>query len=63
MSAQLRVIQGDHKVSAWNREISYRAKVAIPNGGFVSRMDYVGSWRGWKRIDPDATVVAWSAKR
>lgn len=63
MSAQLRLIQGDHKINIWNLERTYRAKVAIPNDGFVNTIDYIGPWFGWKRIDPQAVVRVWSTKQ
>lgn len=63
MKAQLRLIQGDHQINIWNYERAYRAKVVIPNGGFVQYVDYIGPWYGWKQIDPEATVMAWSTKQ
>lgn len=60
MSAQLRLIRGDHKVNIWSMNHRYRAKVAYPNGGFVTHITYIGSWLGWKTIHPESTPKTWS---
>ena len=63
MKAHLRVIQGGAKSSIWNRLSAYRAKVAIPNDGFMLRLSYIGPWNGWKQIDPGASVISWRSVR
>ena len=63
MSAQLRVIQGDHKVNIWNMTRRYRAKLIRINGGFPEYIDYIGEWLGWKKIDADLSAVQWSVSK
>lgn len=63
MKAHLRLIQGDAKRNIWNNLSACRAKVAIPNGGFMLRVSYIGPWNGWKKIDPEASVISWRNAR
>lgn len=63
MSAQLRVIQGDHKRPVLPPETIYACKVARVHGGFPQYIRYVGPWGGWKRIDAELTVVSWRMRK
>jgi len=63
MSAQLRLIHGDHQINIGKFDRCYRAKVALPNDGFVRLIDYIGPWYGWKQIDQQASVATWKSKK
>jgi len=63
MSAQLRLIPGDHRHPIIPPQTIYICKVTRLCGGFPQYIRYVGPWNGWKRIDPELTVVSWRMRK
>lgn len=61
--AHLHAISGEHKRSTLPYVSIYRCKVVVMTDGFPRIMNYIGPWKGWKSIDPEAAPISWRIVR